>query len=128
MFRYLHTMIRVTDLEKSLHFYLEALGFHLIKREDHEKDRFSLIFLAAEGDSPQIELTYNWDTHHYERGDGYGHVAYAVNSIEEVQTRLQKNGYKLSWGPGLTPSGQRKMAFVDDPDGYEIELIEYVGS
>ncbi len=123
--KYLHTMIRVTDLNRSLKFYCEGLGFSLAKREDHEKDRFTLAFLKYGDDSAMIELTHNWDTDAYDRGNAYGHMAYQVESIEEIQRRLQKNGYDLSWGPGLTPSGKTKMAFVDDPDGYEIELLEY---
>src|SRR5947209_17929434 len=107
--RYLHTMIRVANLEKSLDFYCKGLGFEQASRQDHEKDRFSLVFLRAPGDpgnaAPLIELTYNWDTHSYQRGDGYGHVAYSVDSVEAVQERLRKHGYDLSWGPGLTPSG-----------------------
>jgi lactoylglutathione lyase len=126
--RYLHTMIRVTSLEKSLHFYCQGLGFRELSRQDHEKDRFSLVFLAAPGDTesdpPALELTHNWDTDHYARGDAYGHVAYAVGSVAEVQARLRSAGYDLSWGPGKTPSGKTVMAFVDDPDGYEIELLE----
>ena len=72
-----------------------------------------------------IELTHNWDIEKYDRGNAFGHVAYRVQSIDEVQKRLKKFGYDLSWGPGLTPSKKTKMAFVDDPDGYEIELLEY---
>ena len=72
-----------------------------------------------------IELTHNWDTQSYVRGDAYGHVAYAVDSIDDLQKQLKANGYDLSWGPGLTPSKKTKMAFVDDPDGYEIELLEF---
>jgi lactoylglutathione lyase len=127
MFNYLHTMVRVTDLEKSLHFYCQGLGFEVCKREDHEGDRFTLVFIRPPGaptDTPMIELTYNWDTHHYEKGNGYGHVAYQVESIDAVQEKLKISGYDLSWGPGLTPNKKKKMAFVDDPDGYEIELIE----
>jgi lactoylglutathione lyase len=127
--KYLHTMIRVANLDRSLHFYCEALGFRLTSREDHAEDKFTLAFLRAEGDSgdraPLIELTHNWDTDHYERGNAYGHVAYQVKSIEDVQARLKKHGFDLSWGPGMTPNKKRKMAFIDDPDGYEIELIEY---
>ncbi len=125
--KYLHTMLRVGDLEKSLKFYCEGLGFRLVSREDYAKDKFTLAFIAAPGsakDGPMIELTFNWETHHYERGDGYGHIAFQVDSIEEIQKRLKEHGYDLSWGPGVTPSGKRKMAFVDDPDGYEIELLE----
>lgn len=125
--KYLHTMIRVVNLDASLKFYQEGLGFRLISKSEYAKDRFTLAFLAAPGDSndgPMIELTHNWDTESYERGNAYGHVAYAVDSIETVQTRLKKHGYDLSWGPGETPNGKRRMAFVDDPDGYEIELLE----
>lgn len=119
-------MIRVTDLNRSIRFYCEGLGFRLVSRDDYPEDRFTLAFVQA-GDSelePAIELTHNWDTKSYERGNGYGHVAYQVDSIKAVQERLKKNGYDLSWGPGSTPSGGRQMAFVDDPDGYEIELLE----
>ena len=125
--RYLHTMIRVTDLEKSLAFYCKGLGFELERKSDYPADRFTLAFLKAEGDSaegPLIELTYNWDTKEYVKGNGYGHVAYRVDSIEGLQKRLIAAGYDLSWGPGVTPDGKRKMAFVDDPDGFEIELLE----
>jgi lactoylglutathione lyase len=125
--KYLHTMLRVLDLEKSLKFYCEALGFNLISREDYPKDKFTLAFIAPPGsvkDTPMIELTWNWDTKSYNRGDAYGHVAFQVDSIAEVRKRLQEHGHDLSWGPGETPSGRRKMAFVDDPDGYEIELLE----
>ncbi len=127
--RYLHTMIRVIDLEASIRFYTEGLGFTVVSRSEHPKDRFTLAFLRAPGDadspdSPRIELTHNWDTKNYERGNAYGHVAYSVASVDRIQERLKLNGYDLSWGPGITPSGRTKMAFVDDPDGYEIELLE----
>jgi len=125
--RYLHTMIRVTDPERSKQFYCEGLGFELQSERRYEDGRFTLIFLRAPGDGasgPLLELTHNWDTDHYERGDAYGHVAYRVPSILEVQQRLRAAGYVLSWGPGKTPDGRRAMAFVDDPDGYEIELLE----
>jgi lactoylglutathione lyase len=124
--KYLHTMIRVGNLERSLRFYCEGMGYRLVSREDHAKDKFTLAFLTlADGDDgPMIELTHNWDTEHYDRGNGYGHVALQVDSIAKVQERLQSHGYDLSWGPGETPSGRHKMAFIDDPDGYEIELLE----
>ncbi len=126
--KYLHTMIRVIDLEKSIRFYTLGLGFELVSRSDYEKDRFTLAFLKSSGDSgdraPLIELTHNWDTTAYTRGDAYGHTAYRVDSIDAIQNRLKTHGYDLSWGPGLTPNGKTKMAFVDDPDGYEIELLE----
>jgi len=126
--KYLHTMIRVVDLEKSVRFYCDGLGFVQVSREDYPDDRFTLVFLQASGDpgddAPLIELTHNWDTQEYVRGNAYGHTAYHVTSIDEIHQRLKKFGYDLSWGPGMTPSGKTKMAFVDDPDGYEIELLE----
>ena len=131
--RYLHTMIRVTNLEKSLRFYCEGLGFTQVSRQDYEKDRFTLVFLKAPGDkdrpeserSPMIELTHNWDTASYTLGNGYGHMAFQVESIEKVREGLKKIGCDLSCGPGLTPNGKTAMAFIDDPDGYEIELLQY---
>lgn len=125
--RYLHTMIRVGDIDRSLRFYCEGLGFHEVSRKEYPEGKFTLIFLQSEDggpQSPQLELTYNWGVSSYERGTGYGHVAYHVDSIASVQGRLEKSGYKLSWGPGRTPDGKRGMAFVDDPDGYKIELLE----
>jgi len=125
--RYLHTMLRVTDLERSKRFYCEGLAFELVSERRFEDGRFTLVFLRAPGDGESrsmLELTHNWDTDHYERGDAYGHVAYEVRSIAEIQARLRRAGYDLSWGPGKTPDGRRSMAFADDPDGYEIELLE----
>ncbi len=129
MMKYLHTMIRVVDLEKSIHFYTQGLGFEIVSRSDYEKDKFTLVFLKSPNDQgerpPMIELTHNWDIQSYERGNAYGHTAYKVDSISDVQNKLKAAGYDLSWGPGLTPNGKTNMAFVDDPDGYEIELLEY---
>ncbi len=125
--RYLHTMFRVTDLERSLRFYTEGLGFEVVSRRDYPDGKFTLVFLRSGGGGahePMLELTHNWETASYERGDAFGHVAYRVDSIAAVQARLKQHGYDLSWGPGKTPDGQRSMAFVDDPDGYEIELLE----
>jgi lactoylglutathione lyase len=125
--RYLHTMIRVTDLDKSLRFYCEGLGFKVTRRNEYPKDRFTLVFLKPEHggeEEPELELTFNWDTKAYDRGNAFGHVAYDVKSIEAVQARLKEKGYDLSWGPGESPGGSLRMAFVDDPDGYEIELLE----
>ena len=128
--KYLHTMIRVTDLNRSLDFYRNGLGFEVISQTEYPEEKFTLVFLESpskdqsQPDGPKLELTYNWNTHHYERGNAYGHVAYRVDSIAEVQERLKHHGYDLSWGPGAAPNGKTKIAFVDDPDGYEIELVE----
>jgi lactoylglutathione lyase len=122
--RYLHTMLRVVDLERSLRFYTQGLGFELVSRKEYPDGKFTLAFVRAGKDQPTIELTHNWETKSYARGDAFGHVAYQVDSIASVQARLKQHGYDLSWGPGKTPDGKRAMAFVDDPDGYEIELLE----
>ncbi len=125
--RYAHTMIRVTNLEKSLHFYTQALKFVVVKKTDYEKGQFTLVFLRA-GDErdggPLLELTYNWGVNQYVRGDAYGHMAYRVQSIEAIRQHLKSHGYDLSWGPDKAPDGKKQIAFIDDPDGYEIELIE----
>ena len=129
MLSYLHTMIRVLDLDKSIHFYTDGLGFELLSKTEYPDGRFTIAFLKSKSDRgespPKLELTYNWDTKSYEKGESYGHMAYRVESIEALQEHLRSMGYDLSWGPGLTPNGKTKMAFVDDPDGFEIELLEY---
>src|SRR5690349_17291156 len=109
-------MIRVTDLERSIRSCGEGVVFHVVSRTEYPKDKVTLVFLQSQQDEPYLELTFNWDTHHYEHGNAYGHVAYEVKSIAVVQERLKKHGYDLSWGPGTRPSGKGKMAFVDDPD------------
>ena len=125
--KYLHTMIRVGDLEKSIYFYCEVLNFKLISREDYKEGSFTLVFLRAPNDdidAPYLELTYNWGVTKYEIGSGYGHLAYEVPSILEFQKGIQKFGFDLSWGPKKSPSGSRSIAFITDPDGYKIELLE----
>jgi len=126
--RYLHTMIRVGDLERAIAFYTQVLGFIEVRRDDYPKGRFTLAFLRAPGDGedgPLLELTYNWGTDHYELGNGYGHMAFQVESMAAIAQRLETHGLGFSWGPGKTPDGRTTMAFVKDPDGYQIELLEY---
>ncbi len=125
--KYLHTMLRVRDLDKAVNFYTKGLGFHEVRRDDYEDGRFTLCFLKASGDpgnGPMLELTHNWDTDDYENGNAYGHLAYQVESIADIEQKLAKLGSKFSWGPGDTPSGDRRMAFIKDPDGYEVELLQ----
>jgi len=127
--RYLHTMLRVGDLQRSIDFYVDVLGFHEVRRSDYPDGKFTLAFLQAADDSgngPMLELTYNWGVEHYDLGSGYGHVAYQVESIDEIGKALADAGLEFSWGPGETPDGRKKMAFIDDPDGYKIELIQPV--
>ena len=125
--KYLHTMLRVGNLERSLHFYTQILSFELLNREEHAEGKFTLAFLRPKDGGPgepELELTYNWGVEKYEMGGAYGHLAYGVDSIEVVQARLQKAGLDLSWGPSGSPSGRSRIAFFKDPDGYSIELIE----
>jgi lactoylglutathione lyase len=125
--RYLHTMIRVGDLDRSIAFYTDVLGFALTRRADYPDGKFTLAYLRAPGDEEDgstLELTYNWGVERYDLGGGYGHVAYQVSSMDAVGERLQAAGLEFSWGPGKTPDGRKTMAFIDDPDGYKIELIE----
>lgn len=118
--KYLHTMVRVSDVEKSLAFYCEALGLHEIRRIENEKGRFTLIFLAAPGDeSAQIELTYNWDPEAYDGGRNFGHVAYAVEDVYAACERLMKHGVTIN-----RPPRDGRMAFIRSPDNISVELLQ----
>lgn len=127
--QYLHTMLRVGDLDRSIGFYTKVLGFKEVRRDDYPDGEFTLAFLQAQGDGgenpPMLELTHNWGKDSYETGTGYGHVAYKVESLDAIAQSLKDAGLAFSWGPGETPDGKKGMAFLKDPDGYEIELIEY---
>jgi lactoylglutathione lyase len=122
--KYLHTMVRVTDIDKSLDFYVNKLGLKEIRRIENEKGRFTLIFLAAPGDeSAQVELTYNWDPEEYTGGRNFGHLAYAVDNIYETCDRLMKGGVTIN-----RPPRDGRMAFVRSPDNISIELLQKDGS
>ena len=119
--RYLHTMVRVNDVDASLAFYCDALGLEVLRRHDIEAGRFSLIFLAAPGDSTaQVELTYNWDGDALGEGSrNFGHLAYAVEDIYATCARLQAHGVLIS-----RPPRDGRMAFVRSPDRISIELLQ----
>lgn len=118
--KYLHTMVRVSDVDASLRFYCELLGLEELRRYDSEKGRFTLIFLAAPGDtSAQVELTYNWDPEEYTGGRNFGHLAYAVEDVYAACQRLQDGGVTI-----LRPPRDGRMAFVRSPDGISIELLQ----
>ena len=118
--KYLHTMVRVTDLEKSLDFYCNKLGLVEIRRKDIEAGRFSLIFLAAPGDEDaQVELTWNWDPEEYGEGRNFGHLAYAVDDIYESCQQLMDAGVTIN-----RPPRDGYMAFVRSPDNISIELLQ----
>jgi lactoylglutathione lyase len=118
--KYLHTMVRVADLEKSLHFYRDALGLELVRRRDFEQGRFTLVYLAAPGQpDAEVELTYNWDPEVYTGGRNFGHLAFGVDDIYAACERLQKHGVQI-----LRPPRDGRMAFVRSPDQISIELLQ----
>ncbi len=123
--RILHTMLRVGDLEKSLHFYTEVLGMKLLRRRDYPEGRFTLAFVGYgdEAHDTVLELTYNWDTHRYDLGDGFGHIAIEVDDVYEAVERIRAKGGKVVREPGPMKHGNTILAFVEDPDGYKIELL-----
>ncbi len=118
--KYLHTMVRVSNLDKTLDFYCNKLGLTEIDRHENDKGRFTLIFLAAPGDeAAQVELTYNWDPEDYDEGRNFGHLAYAVDNIYEVCQRLMDGGVTIN-----RPPHDGRMAFVRSPDNISIELLQ----
>ncbi len=118
--KYLHTMVRVSNLEKSLDFYCDKLGLQELKRYESDQGRFTLVFLAAPGDDDaQVELTYNWDPEDYDEGRNFGHLAYAVDDIYEVCQRLMDGGVTIN-----RPPHDGHMAFVRSPDNISIELLQ----
>jgi lactoylglutathione lyase len=124
--RILHTMIRVGDLDKSIAFYTEVLGMHLIRRQDYPDGRFTLAFVGYgdEANEAVLELTHNWDTPAYDLGNGYGHVALAVPDAAAACAAIRERGGKVVREAGPMKHGKTVIAFVEDPDGYKIELIE----
>jgi lactoylglutathione lyase len=118
--KYLHTMVRVTDIDVSLDFYCKKLGLTEIKRYDNEQGRFTLVFLAAPGDeAAQVELTHNWDPEEYDEGRNFGHLAYRVNNIYELCQKLADAGVTIN-----RPPRDGHMAFVRSPDNISIELLQ----
>ena len=118
--KYLHTMVRVTDIEESLAFYCGALGLEELRRVDNEAGRYTLIFLAPPGQpEAQLELTYNWDSEVYNGGRNFGHIAYLVDDIYGVCERLQSAGVTIN-----RPPRDGRMAFVRSPDNISIELLQ----
>lgn len=118
--KYLHTMLRITDIDQSLDFYCNKLGLKELRRREDEKGRYTLIFLAAPGDeSAQVELTYNWDSQAYTGGRNFGHLAYAVDDIYALCDRLMNAGVTIN-----RPPRDGRMAFVRSPDNISIELLQ----
>jgi lactoylglutathione lyase len=124
--RLLHTMLRVGNLEESLKFYCEVLGMKLLRRKDYPGGEFTLAFIGYgdESDQAVIELTYNWGVEKYELGNAYGHIALGVDDIYATCEEIRNQGGKIGREPGPMKHGSTVIAFVEDPDGYKIELIQ----
>lgn len=123
--RLLHTMLRVADLPRSIAFYTDVLGMTLLRQQDYPEGQFTLAFLGygAESENTVIELTYNWGVHHYEIGTGYGHIAIAVDDVQQAVDAMRAKGAKILREPGPMKAGTTVLAFLEDPDGYRIELL-----
>jgi len=123
--RLLHTMLRVGDLKKSIQFYTEILGMTLLRQKDYPEGKFTLAFVGYgdEKNNTAIELTHNWDTDNYEIGNGFGHLAIEVEDVYVATDEIKKNGGKILREAGPMNAGSTIIAFVEDPDGYQIELL-----
>lgn len=127
--RLLHTMLRVNDLDESLRFYCDVLGMRLLRRKDYPSGRFTLAFVGygPEAEQTVLELTHNWDTKRYDVGTGFGHVALGVEGIHDVVERLRAKGATVTREPGPMKHGGSTIAFIEDPNGYKVELIDLRG-
>lgn len=123
--RILHTMLRVGDLDRSIAFYTEVLGMKLLRRKDYPEGQFTLAFVGYgdEAEEAVIELTYNWDQDRYDAGDGFGHIALEVDDVYRAADEMKARGGKILRKAGPMNAGSTIIAFVEDPDGYAIELI-----
>ncbi|WP_158967919.1 lactoylglutathione lyase [Paraglaciecola sp. L3A3] len=124
--RLLHTMLRVTDLQKSIDFYTEIMGMKLLRQSENTEYKYTLAFVGygAESDNSVIELTYNWGTTEYNMGNAFGHLALGVDNIYSVCEKIEAQGGDVYRKPGPVLGGDTIIAFVRDPDGYAIELIQ----
>jgi len=124
--RLMHTMIRVNDLDESLKFYCDKLGMKLLRRNDYPGGEFTLAFIGYGGirDTSVIELTYNWSKHQYQLGDAFGHLAIGVDDVYRVCQELRAKGVKVVREPGPMAHGKSVIAFIEDPNGYRVELVE----
>jgi lactoylglutathione lyase len=124
--KFLHTMIRVGHLDKSIKFYTENFGLKLLRKTDYPGGRFTNVFIGYgdESDNTVIELTHNWDTESYELGEGFGHLAFGIPDIYACCDKMRDDGVTITREPGPMKHGTTVIAFVVDPDGYKIELIE----
>ena len=124
--KYLHTMIRVNDLEESIKFYTEVMGMNLISKTDYPNGEFTLAFLSygKTKDDPSIELTFNYGKTSYDHGNAFGHIAFGTDDIKATCEKVRALGYKVTREPGPMKHGTTVIAFIEDPNGYKLELIE----
>lgn len=124
--RMMHTMLRVTDLDRALAFYCDVMDMKLIRRKDYPEGRFTLAFVGYgdETDSTVLELTHNWDTKVYEMGGAYGHIAIGVDDVYATCDRIRARGGRIVREAGPMKGGRTVIAFVEDPDGYKVELLQ----
>jgi len=122
----MHTMLRVTNLDRALQFYCDVLGMKLIRRKDYPEGRFTLAFVGYgdERDTTVVELTHNWDTDRYEMGAAYGHIAIGVEDVYATCDRIRARGGKIVREAGPMKGGRTVLAFVEDPDGYKVEILQ----
>ncbi|MGB1800290.1 MAG: lactoylglutathione lyase [Gammaproteobacteria bacterium] len=124
--RVMHTMLRVGDLEKSLHFYIDIMGMKLIRKKDYPEHEFTLAFVGygEEEETAILELTHNWDTESYDHGNAYGHIAIGVDDVYKACDKIKEMGGTVVREAGPMQGSDTVIAFVQDPDGYKIELLE----
>lgn len=124
--RMLHVMIRVSDLERSVDFYTKILDMKVLKRKDFKEGEFTLVFLGYDNESNAtvLELTYNWSIKEYDMGNAFGHIAIGVEDVYEICEEIKKNGGKVVRESGSMKHGSTVLAFIEDPDGYKIELLQ----
>lgn len=123
--RLLHTMLRVSDLDRSIQFYTEVLGMELLRQKEYPKGKFTLAFLGYgdESENTALELTHNWGVDSYDMGNAYGHIAIEVEDVYEATAKIKEQGCKITREAGPMNAGTTVISFVEDPDGYPIELI-----
>ncbi|TGA68866.1 lactoylglutathione lyase [Aliivibrio fischeri] len=124
MMQFLHTMIRVTDLKQSIEFYTKVLGMKVLGHSENSEYRYTLVFVGYEEGGTSIELTYNWDTDNYDMGNAFGHLALGVQDIYAACDNIKALGGNVTREAGPVKGGTTHIAFITDPDGYQIELIQ----
>ena len=123
--KFLHTMLRVNNLEESIKFYVDILKLKLVRKSDYPHGKFTLAFLSYDtNEEPFLELTYNWETDNYNLGNGFGHIAIGVDDLYSTCEEISKKGGRITREPGPMKGSKSLLAFVEDPNGYKIELLQ----